>query len=53
MLAAMFDSPSDTYVYHSSRKFSVWTGRKNGVPISIVVALMGAPNMDFVLQVKE
>ena len=36
--------------YTSSRGFVTYTGRFQGVLVSIVVTLMGYPNMDFVIR---
>lgn len=42
----------DVHMYESSRSFIVWTGLAPGtqVRVSVVVSLMGAPNMDFVVR---
>lgn len=46
----MLDDPSQVHTVRSKRGYVVYTGKKNGVPVSIVVTLMGGPNMDFVVR---
>lgn len=34
----------------AARKFTIYTGTYKGTPVSIIVSLMGSPNVDFVIR---
>lgn len=50
IIKAMLDEPDKVYHRASTRGFLYYTGRKNGVPISIVATGMGFPMMDFAVR---
>ena len=51
-LAALFDSPEETLRVDSHRPgaFTTFTGKFNGVSVSVVATEMGTPNMDFIVR---
>jgi len=50
MLVSMFDKPETTFSCKSGRGFNTYTGRKNGVPISVMAIGMGIPMTDFMVR---
>uniref|UniRef100_A0A7S3DFJ9 Nucleoside phosphorylase domain-containing protein n=1 Tax=Palpitomonas bilix TaxID=652834 RepID=A0A7S3DFJ9_9EUKA len=49
-ISKMFDNSEVLKQKTSSRGFSIYSGKYNGVPISIVTSLMGYPNIDFAIR---
>lgn len=50
LFSSLLDDSSSTFIKISSRGFTVYTGKKNGVPVSIIATGMGFPMMDFVVR---
>lgn len=48
-LATLFDD-GKFITMHADRGFQLYTGKRNGVPITIISTGMGVPNMDFVVR---
>ena len=40
VIASFLDNPEKTFITRSSRGFVTYTGRRNGVPVSIIVTGM-------------
>ncbi|ELR21379.1 uncharacterized protein ACA1_183130 [Acanthamoeba castellanii str. Neff] len=50
LLATFFDDPSKTFTRASTRGFVIHTGRRKGVPMTIIATGMGIPMIDFVVR---
>jgi len=49
-VAALLDNPEKNFLRMSNRGFHIYTGTKDGVPISVIATGMGFPMMDFVVR---
>lgn len=50
LIANMLDHPEKNFVRRSNRGFQIFTGTKNGVPVSVIATGMGLAMMDFVVR---
>jgi len=50
MLANFLDDPPSNFILRSKRGFVIFTGKKNGVPVSIIGTGMGIAMMDFMVR---
>lgn len=50
LLSKSLDNPEKNYIVIAKRGFTIYTGTKNGVPLSIIATGMGTPMMDFVIR---
>eukprot|EP01121_Diplochlamys_sp_Union-15-3_P005517 TRINITY_DN1585_c0_g1_i4.p1 TRINITY_DN1585_c0_g1~~TRINITY_DN1585_c0_g1_i4.p1 ORF type:complete len:302 (-),score=60.58 TRINITY_DN1585_c0_g1_i4:59-964(-) len=50
IIASSLDNPQQTFKLVSKRGFTIYTGMKNGVPVSIIATGMGLAMMDFLLR---
>jgi len=50
LIASLLDEPVKNFVWPSPRGFIIYTGLKNGTPITVIATGMGLPMMDFLVR---